>query len=221
MGTDQWIQTNSEQGISNKSLASAYFQKLTFTSAGAINPFACDSERYALDVVHSQPPGADQSDITEVFQDRCDIGAATGANVSRLQTFVPKRSLVRSISLALMKNNMQCSVGIDGCDGPNADLTLSLVTLDDSGAPMTTLTSTRISPASLSWAGKWTTWTLNQAVSPGAHYGIELSSTTTVGCFGTAISATDTAPYSYGVERVKYGAGWTTEGGRSLMFATE
>jgi hypothetical protein len=225
MGTDQWIQTGSEQGIANQSLANAYFGALTITAAGAINPFACDPIQDAPDTPQSrlpQPPGADQSDIADVFQDRCDIGSAMGANTSRLQTFVPTRPVLRSISLVLMQNNTQCSVAIEGCAAPNADLILSLVTLDGSNTPVNTLASTRISPSSLSWAGKWTTWNVNHAVSPGAHYGIELSSTTTVGCFGTTISAIDlTAPYAAGIERYNNGSGWTTENGRSLMFATE
>ena len=222
--TDQWAAPSGGAGLSNQGLGNIYFRTLTFAGASpaVINPLSCDPVAYIPDqtpITQPQPAGADQSDIADAFLDVCDI---TSTNF-RLQTFTPTRATVTSISLPLMRNNTTCAVGSNGCNEPNANLTLSLVSLDGSSNPVSTLASTTITELSLSWSSRWTTWNVGQAVTSGTSYGLELSTTATVGCFGTSISASGgVTPYANGVERVSVsgGSSWSSESGRSFMFST-
>jgi hypothetical protein len=212
-------------GRSNNGLANFYLGTFQFNSSGSILAVQCNPLQMipglGTSTSSSTPGGSpDQTDFnTDLFTDVCDI---TSTNW-RLQTFIPQHALVASISLPVMQNNQACVVSTSGCVPANGSLTVSLVTLNGSNIPQSTLASQTVTASSMNWAGTWTNFSMNQAVTPGTTYGIEISSTGTVGCIGTAITAINgNKAYSPGTELVSAngGSSWTAEAGRSVMFAT-
>jgi hypothetical protein len=219
-----WDQGNSGGGSGNQGFAGIYFQPLQF-SGNNIAPFTCQQKVTIQGVARAAdgnapgvPPATDQTDVADAFRDWCDISNS----VFRLQTFIPTASTVNSVSLPLGENDIPCGVASTGCVPPNGSLTVSLVTLDGSNNPVSTLASQTITAASLLWSTKWTNVSFSHAVTPGTSYGIELSGANSVGCYGTSFNQAGSQPYANGVERVSTngGSSWSTESGRSIMFST-
>jgi hypothetical protein len=205
----------------NQGFAGVYFHPLSFTGS-AINSFTC-SQVVSIPGTQNTPiktfPGGtpDQSDIGDVFQDWCDITPTT----PRMHTFVPVRSTLNSYSTPIGKNNTACALTAGGCAAPDGSLTISLVTVNGSNNPGTTLASCTYAASSLKWAPQWTNCNFGGvADTPGLTYGITLTSTNTIGCFGTSINQVG-PPYPGSVARhsTDSGATWVTDAGKHL-FAT-
>lgn len=163
------------------------------------------------------PAGADQTDEPSPFRNICDI---TGTKF-RLQTFVPSHTAtLAKVQLPIGQNNLSCPVGGGSCPGVDGNVTISVVSLDGSNNPVSTLWSQTLTGSGLSWTPQEQTLTVGTiTLTGGTKYGIQESATNTTGCFSAGYSAN--LPYPPGIERVSSdsGATWSTDAGASLKFS--
>lgn len=213
--SDQW------NNYASEALAPNYTQPLSI-SAGSVNVFSCASSvtipGLASTTASTCPMGADACSFGDLSQSGFNAHADVSSSLSRMQTFVSGATTLTTIQIPLGQQNA-CSAG-STCGGAlNADPVISIVTLDGSNNPVTTLGSVTISRATMTWGLTNMTLTFNlTGLSIGTHYGIKLTSSASQGQLAFAFS--DNNPYSPGLERYNNGGGWTTETNRALAFAT-
>lgn len=202
----------------NEGLANHFFGPVTFTGTTP-NTIVC-SATTAVSGVNALPMrapfGADQTDEPSSFQNICDL---TGTKY-RLQTFIPSHTATLwKLQLPIGQNNLSCPLGGATCSGPDGNVTVSVVTLDGSNNPVSTLWSQTLTGSGLSWTPQEQALAPNISVTGGTTYGIEESASNTVGCFSAAYSAN--LPYPPGIERVSSNSGssWSTDANASLKFS--
>jgi hypothetical protein len=209
LSSDEWT------GAANEATANIFFYPLAF-GAGSINTFTC-SQTVTVPGVTLGPnpsnyPTPDQSTSPTVgFLAWDDISTT----MWRMQTFVPTQSTLMAVIMPL---GQQANFG-----SLNGNATVSLVTLDGSNNPVTTLATQTITAAQLSWAADNVTLEFNlTGLSIGTPYGLLVKSAGSAGNVGIGLFTGSSSPASSGIERYSTNSGstWNTESGRALMFAT-
>lgn len=198
-------------GAHNEALANYFWTPLTFNSDGSIQPFSCTSSfqiSLTTGAPGSQNPisGLDQSSGVNGFTSFCDIGN----NVERLQTFTPSQSgTLTSVAMTTFQ-----------AGSPNANLAIDIVSVNAQGQPTGTLSTHSIAASSIGWSPRNVIISPNIAVTAGQHYGIQLHSATTQGCYG--MNYNDANLYNRGQELYSNttGSSFAVEANRVLKFYT-
>lgn len=217
---DQWV------GASGNGIANEYYQPLSFTGA-AINAYTCQSTVTLPGLTADSGPtlsGADQSSVPGTFLMPTNGAVPFIAGGQwRMQTFVANDPALDSVFLLLAA---ACNAGNGNCAGMGGNPAyVSLVTVDGSNNPVTTLKQVTVPATNIYWSGTWTRVQFSYTgLTPGTTYGIVVNVPVTAGSGFTAglYTYTSGGPYSAGVERYSNnsGASWSTEPGAALMFAT-
>lgn len=217
--TVQLFTSNQFYGGNSQGLISMYYQPLSFSGGSVVDP-GCNATVVIPGLTEapfpSPSPTSDQTSYVEdKFTDFCFINASNAI----LQTFVPTKALLSSVSLSLA----QQPTGANNLDG---DLTVSLVTLDGSNNPVSTLKSVIVSRASLLWGTRYRNLAFNYTIpswSPGTPYGLKLTGAGTNGCVAsTRSNGPGDNVYPAGVQKYSTDGGstWIPQAGFALMFSS-
>lgn len=203
---DKWV-----NGDGNQSIANTYYEALS-TSGPTLAPMTCS------DTMTVQIPTAPGSEPpippgTPDQQDWCDCYYSFNELTSSewyLQTFIPTATTLSKIIIPLQQYSA------------SGNMTVSIVTVDGSNNPVTTLGTVTINSATLSWASVMTDLTYNlSGLTLGATYAIEIKGPSG-GLAGSAFYDGPTSTYPAGLFRftTNSGSSWSTVANRALMFAT-
>jgi hypothetical protein len=225
-GTHVYIQHIAQwTGTSSEALANDFQVPLTFGSH-AINPFACvDSFTIAGLTREGQNPdlSIDQTDEAGFFNTDQE-SYLIDSTQRQMQTFTPSKSALRQFRIYVAQNNRFCpGFGTGSCYGPNGDLTIALDDLDQTTLdPISTIVSRTIPVGHVSWNSVPTTIVSAQVLTPGHHYGIEVSCEKCTGGPTYTVTRALNNPYGGGVARQWVGGRWSTlDGGRTdFKFST-
>ncbi len=210
-GTTYLYQSDLWNGSHNEALANYFWAPLSFNSNGSIQNLPCTAS-FSLTltggVAGSQniPTNRDQWDGIAGYRTWCDIGGA----IQRVQTFTAGQSgTLSSVSFTTFQEY-----------APNAGLTIDLVSVNGSGTPTGTLSSTTIPVSAIGWSARKVTVKPNISVTAGTHYGIVAHAALSSGCYGLAYN--DGNVYAAGQELYSSNSGgsYTLESNRALKFET-
>lgn len=217
-------------GLPNQSLSGQFFGLETFSGTTPQTVTCGTTTTLPGLTLSSAPPALPGLDQTSFANDSYSLdGCDINGDIWLLQTFTPTKTPLASVSIPVAQNNGVCSIS-SPCSPTTiaGDLTVSLVSLDGSNNPVSTLATGTVKAAAALWSPTQVVIPFSYPVSPGTPYGIELSAPTiasdgTQGCYAViAWQGGSPSKYPSGVMRKSTNSGstWTTQTNDTLMFST-
>ncbi|PQA53430.1 hypothetical protein C5O19_24615 [Siphonobacter curvatus] len=164
-GSDLW-----NNGARNEALANYYWTPLEFNTDGSIKPIDC-SKTPVMNIRKGRT-SKPSSTSEPLYSIRCSV---TGTHSERQVFRASQTGLLTSVSITAYKK-----------DNPNAPLQLTLYASEDSATAATPLYQSSLSATMLSWSPKNRVVHPNVRVQAGMPYTLQISSTTSEGCYGLA-----------------------------------
>lgn len=225
-GTLYLYQSDLWNGRLNEANANYFWGPLT-VSNGVPQPLSCQaswSAPTALAGAPDQPAPLTKPDHLAGFSGYWH-SCAIGGGSSLLQTFTPARPGVITFRFNLYQ---ELGAGGHPVDGPAV---VSLVQMLGPSSPGPVIASVAFDPTpygsvgggadQVSWASRLFTWSTGTYVDPTTNYGLQISSRSSVGCFGTELGPPG-AVIQGGQSQLLAGGpgGLTPQSGRVLKFDT-
>ncbi|GAB3752163.1 hypothetical protein GCM10028817_16250 [Spirosoma pomorum] len=166
-GSDLW-----NNAARNEALANYYWTPLEFDADGSIKPIDC-SKTPELTIRRGSTPELRRSSAPgPLYSIRCAI---TGTHSEQQVFQASQTGQLKSLSITAYKR-----------DNPNAPLLLTLYALDGAASAATPLYKGTLPADILSWSPKSRLVHPNVRVQAGKEYTLQISSTTSAGCYGLA-----------------------------------
>jgi hypothetical protein len=192
-------------GEANEATAGHYWARLSFDSAGAILPIACEPRSSAATMVSAAAPEG----RGERWRLTCDIGGSGRAQ--REVRFAPTSSeSLTGVSLAVFQKG---SFNSPQRGPPNAALIVELRSLDGANDVLATAT---VDTSQVSWAARQVMVPLSAPLAAGKTYGIRLRSSASRGCYGLAFRDDVGTPLLSSYQSGDNGTSWTFERNRTI-----
>ncbi len=202
-GSDLW-----NNAAKNEALANYYWAPLSFAADGSINPLNC-FEIYKFPKASPSSWNSDKQNTpgSNSFRPICDISDS----VQRSQSFTAKNTgLLTKVDVAIFKNK-----------NPVNDLVVEIYTADRNFLAVgKSLYSHKIPAGAIGWSPKRISIMPNISVTKSSNYAIVFKTATTKGCYGVAISDTDSISGSAASISVDGGKSFERDVTRILKFET-